>query len=71
MPRPARPVNWEEVNPKYWSSSIGYITLNIKDNIWTAHAYRNLSTGTAWIEKRSGYTSASEAIRWIERTAED
>jgi hypothetical protein len=69
-PSKPTPLEWDRVEPGYWSSSAGYIKLE-KDLSWTAHLHRNTRVGKGWTEARKGFRTADKARRWIEREAED
>jgi hypothetical protein len=69
MAEKAKGVKWERVSPTYWSSPVGYVKL--EGTLWSAFAFRNQRTGIGWTEQRGGFATASAAMRWVTREAEE
>ena len=68
MAEPSKAVNWEQVSPTWWSSSLGYVIQ--EDGVWIAHAYHNQRSGTGWTESKRGFRTWVTARRWVESQAE-
>jgi hypothetical protein len=42
-----------------------------ENGAWTANVYHNERTGAAWTERKTGFAASADALRWVDREAED
>jgi len=69
MGDPTAKVVWEKVTPEWWSSPIGYISL--ENDLWTGYVYRNTRIGSSWTEHKKGFRTVARAMHWVEDEAEN